>query len=68
MKTEDRRLVMLKHHDMSIDVLKGTIYKKHNVNVLDQLNYRFSISSYAIIRCQKITFPTTQQGFLSTDQ
>lgn len=59
MKMEDGGLVMLHHHDMSTDVLKGTIYNKHNVKVLHQSNYGFSISPYAIIRCQKITFPTT---------
>lgn len=52
-------LVMLKHHDLSIDVLKGTIYNKHNIKVLHQSNCGFSILSYAITRCQKITFPIT---------
>lgn len=65
MKTEDGGVVMLKRHDVSIDVLKGTICNKHAIKILHQSNYEFSISSYAIIRCQKITFPYYLKRFFA---
>lgn len=58
-KMEDGGLVMLKYHNLSIDVLRGLIYNKHNTEVLHQSNYVLSVSPYAITRCQKITFPMT---------
>lgn len=40
-KMEDGGL-MLKHHNLSIDVLKGVIYSKPNIEVFHQSNYVLS--------------------------
>lgn len=41
-KREDGGLTMLKYHYLSIDVLRGDIYNKHNIEVLHQSNYVLS--------------------------
>lgn len=42
-KMEDGGLVMLKYNNLSIDVLRGLIYTKYNIEVLHQSNYVFIV-------------------------